>query len=300
MTPRDTPDQDEDPHREGITQKAVEKWAEVAPLYRLPENLLNRYRLRLDYRWSPPLCMLPPSMHKAMIKDGWRLMDVYEEKLVQNMDFVGLKLIDAWLIPILGLFEGRLIDLLDYNEPRTEFSSGGRVERQIFGLRGYMFVVLRMKPGVSFGCEVTQLFLELLSADLLNQDAGGVGPVRVHGLLTDLNRFVFYSFDPTTKTFYEGERHGCGDFRDSFCSSMICLANHIFSILMHSYVEFLEANIAQPATSHSDSELSDWKAGFDFAKQAHQDLQAARADVANTPDVLEEKSSEALKLLSRR
>ncbi|RXW15387.1 hypothetical protein EST38_g10465 [Candolleomyces aberdarensis] len=273
MTPRDTSeDRDEDPYREGISQKAVEKWAEVAPLYGLPKNLLYRYRLKLDYRWSPPSCMLPPSMHKAMIKDGWRLMDVYEENL--------------WLIPMLGLFEGRLIDLLDYNEPRTEFSSGGRVEHQIFGLRGYMFVVLRMKPGVGFGCEVTQLFLELL--------------FRVHGLLTDLNRFVFYSFDPTTKTFYEGERHGGGGFRDTFCSSMIDLANKIFSILMHSYVEFLEANIAQPPTSHSDSELSDWKAGLDFAKQAHRGLQAVGADVSNTPEVLEEKSSEALKLLSRR
>ena len=147
MPPRDTTDQ-EDPYREGITQKAVEKWTEVAPLYRVPRGLLNRYRLRLDSRWSPPLCMLPPSMHKAMIKAGWRLMDVYEEKRVQNMDVVGstslmryaqlllrilcvLRLWMQWLVSILSLFEGRLMDLLDLDEPRTEFSSGGRVEHQV-------------------------------------------------------------------------------------------------------------------------------------------------------------------------
>jgi hypothetical protein len=34
-------------------------------------------------------------MHEAMIKDSWRLMDVYKEKEVQNMGVIGLKLLDA-------------------------------------------------------------------------------------------------------------------------------------------------------------------------------------------------------------
>ena len=52
--------------------------------------------------------------------------------------------------------------------------------------------------------------------------------------------------------------------------------------------------------SYLRSELPDWEAGLVLANQAPQGLQAAGADAANTPDVLEKKSSEALKLLSQR
>ena len=66
------------------------KWAEVAPQLGFPPNVKD---LRLE-RFAPPMCLLPPSMHKAMFKEGWRMMDVYQERTEQDREAARVKLLE--------------------------------------------------------------------------------------------------------------------------------------------------------------------------------------------------------------
>ena len=66
------------------------KWAEVAPQLGFPPNVKD---LRLE-RFTPPMCLLPPSMHKAMFKEEWRMMNVYQERTEQDRKAVRVKLLE--------------------------------------------------------------------------------------------------------------------------------------------------------------------------------------------------------------
>ena len=68
-----------------------EQWAEVAPQLGFPSNVKD---VRLE-RFAPPMCLLPPSMHKAMFKEGWRMMDVFQERTEQDREATRLKLLES-------------------------------------------------------------------------------------------------------------------------------------------------------------------------------------------------------------
>ena len=141
---------------------------------------------------------------------------------------------------------------------------------------GALFLVVEMKIGLFRDDNLAQLFLELLctlfrnhafiiltlqiAAVKLNKDTG-FGDLRVHGLLTDLSTFCFYSYDPVNETFNPDEDILVNVRRDDFCSGMIygkqnlveslvhsntillLVGNKVFSVIMCAYVEGLRATV---------------------------------------------------------
>jgi hypothetical protein len=100
---------------------------------------------------------------------------------------------------------------------------------------GILFVVIELKQGLGGRDNVAQLFLELLckpvfpflirlsmhtAAAEMNKKATFEG-LRVHGLLTDLVSFHFYSYDPVPKTFAFDEMLVVNNTRDAFIADMI-------------------------------------------------------------------------------
>jgi hypothetical protein len=83
--------------------------------------------------------------------------------------------------------------------------------------------------------------------------------LRVYGLLTDLTKFGFYSYDPVKKQFSLDEEFSLETRRNHYCFGMIHgifnavkkvvtidvflspVTNKIFSVVMHGYVRGLEA-----------------------------------------------------------
>ncbi|CAA7265588.1 unnamed protein product [Cyclocybe aegerita] len=306
------------------------KWAEVAPQLDLPDKVDD---LLLE-SFSPPSCMLPLSMHRAMFKDGWRAMDVYREKTQQDREAARIKLLEPWLVPIIALFEGRVVDLPESAMVPTIYSSGGAVEHEIIVVGRALFFVVEMKLLLDKDC-TAQLFLELLSAAEANKKLKYTG-LRVYGLLTDLTLFHFYSFDPIERSFYKDDVLFANVIRELFCGDMIPVANKIFSVLMLGYLESLEATVAlskargqsgmcssdkgsspihqmadkpsilasssgakqsKGASSHVRPSLTAWENGLALAKQAYDDLQ--KCALAESIDKFEENAINALDTLSK-
>lgn len=60
------------------------RWEEVAPKLGLQTNL-DAPGLELA-RYSPPACYLPASFHEELFQAGWRMMDVYKERVDQDRE----------------------------------------------------------------------------------------------------------------------------------------------------------------------------------------------------------------------
>ena len=82
--------------------------------------------------------------------------------------------------------------------------------------------------------------------------------LRVYGILTNLTRFAFYSYHPTSNTFYQDDEifidqrrdgfssgmiHGTSLFRESFSSSCdyIPVTNKIFGLVLFAFIDGLRA-----------------------------------------------------------
>jgi len=128
-----------------------EKWEKVAPSFGLATNLIYP-GIKLP-RHSPPMCYLPPSFHKELYQAGWRLMDVYQERTYQDREAIRVKLLEPvsfglslfsvttdkiqtqWFVPILAIFEGRVIDMPESAMVATSFSLGA-VEHKVRNFTG--------------------------------------------------------------------------------------------------------------------------------------------------------------------
>lgn len=145
-----------------------------------------------------------------------------------------------YIVPIVALFQGRVIDQPEQTMVETQYSTGADVGHEvswvficassigvIFMISGILFLVIEFKLGVPNHINLAQPFLELLcayfhsvyilsiilsrhlcsrrrAAEQNNQlDFAGL---RICGLLTDLTQFKFYSYDPSTKQFCFDER----------------------------------------------------------------------------------------------
>ena len=130
-----------------------EKWEKVAPSLGLATNLIYP-GIKLPWH-SPPMCYLPPSFHKELCQAGWRLMDVYQERTYQDREAIKFKLLEPvsfgsslfsvttdkiqtqWFVPILAIFEGRVIDTPESAMAAAFFSSGGAVEHKVRNFTGF-------------------------------------------------------------------------------------------------------------------------------------------------------------------
>lgn len=92
--------------RIGLPSFSAAKWTEVAPQFGLSDDLATA---KFDsYPITPVL--LPPSFHETIAEAAWRIQDVYQERVSQEREEVRVRAFDTYLIPIVGLFQGRVID----------------------------------------------------------------------------------------------------------------------------------------------------------------------------------------------
>jgi hypothetical protein len=100
--------------------------------------------------------------------------------------------------------------------------------------------------------------------------------LRVYGLLTDLMKFEFYSYDPVNKSFSLDEDFFLETRRKPYCFGMIhgifnavkkvaatdlfpsSVTNKIFSVIMHGYVEGLKAIVLKSREKGIKGDVKLW------------------------------------------
>lgn len=225
------------------------RWSDVASKLGLPPDAAQ---IQLE-DFSPPIRVLPPSLHVALFQQGWKAINVYGEKVEQNREVGRLKLLEPWLEPILAIFEGRITDRPAAKIPENELSSGRAVQHKIFVTGGFLLLVMEFKPADQDSTALAELFLELLSAAKSNAQVEQYANLRVFGLMTDMSTFKFFSYSPETKRFYHGPKLIANNKREDFCYDMITVSGIIFSIVFHGYCELVES-MADPDALASDEE----------------------------------------------
>ncbi|KAM6497443.1 hypothetical protein JOM56_007916 [Amanita muscaria] len=220
--------------RMGLPSFSDAKWSELAPQFGLHNNIAL---LQLP-TFITPVYLLPPTFHVANFTPAWRTLDVYRDIDQQTREEARVRILDPYIVPILALFQGRIIDM---PVMESQYSSGGDVEHEIIMVGGILFFVIELKLYLdSGGNNLSQLFLKLLSAAAENGTLDFTN-LRVYGLLTDLTKFEFYSYDPLEKQFSLDEEFSLETRRNHYCFGMIHVTNKIFSVVMHGYVSGLEA-----------------------------------------------------------
>ncbi|KIL59813.1 hypothetical protein M378DRAFT_84610 [Amanita muscaria Koide BX008] len=220
--------------RLGLPSFSTVKWAEFAEEYGLP---LNPSYLGLE-PFTTPRYRLPPSLHETMFENAWRWQDVYREKVDQGREEGKARLLEPYIVPIIALFQGRVIDEPEQAVVATKYSTGGDVEHEIFMIGGILFLVIEFKVGTPSHNNLAQLFLELLSAAERNNRLNFAG-LRVYGLFTDLTQFKFYSYNPTSKEFCQDENILINNKRTAAFSDMIDVSNKIFGVILTAYMDGL-------------------------------------------------------------
>ncbi|KIM82590.1 hypothetical protein PILCRDRAFT_70552 [Piloderma croceum F 1598] len=212
----------------------VAKWSDFAEQFGLPQNVL---KLELE-PFTTPRYRLPPSLHEAMFENAWRWQDVYRENVDHTREEVRVRILDPYIVPIVALFQGRIIDKPEQPTMETRYSTGGEVEHEIFIIGDALFFVIEPKLDKPDVNALAQMFLELLSAAEINKSG-----LRIYGLLTDLIQFKFYSYDPTPNQFCFDETIIINNRRTDAYSDMMDVSNKIFGVVLSAYMKSLRANI---------------------------------------------------------
>ncbi|EDR13985.1 uncharacterized protein LACBIDRAFT_305296 [Laccaria bicolor S238N-H82] len=303
--------------RQNLPSFSSAKWTELAPQFDLSPDLSH---IIFD-SFSIPSVFLPPSFHETTAEAAWRIQDVYQERPLQVREQVRVRALDAYLIPIVALFHGRII-----NRPEdpitTAYSSGGEVEHELVMIGGMLFFVILRFRGED---DIAQLFLELLSAAEMNKNVEFEG-LRVYGLLTDMETFHFYSYDQTQKKFAFDEMLRVNSTREMFIADMISVTNKVFTVILFAYTEGLAAivkksrerrpvspigsspteqlfgihtddNVSQKEThcAHDSKSTEQWEMAFALVAQC---VNKFKEPVRTIEDV-EKKSCEAVALLTK-
>jgi hypothetical protein len=141
------------------TALSTAKWTDFAARAGLPED--PGY-LKLGY-FETPVYLLPPSFHKAVFESSWHAQDVYQEAVEQTRGGSRLGILDpvrkwywlrytyiSWLssfwqylVSILALFQGRIIDKPEEAMPATAFATGGEVEHKVRSTSNYWKFFMR-------------------------------------------------------------------------------------------------------------------------------------------------------------
>lgn len=192
-----------------------------------------------------PTYRLPAALQTDMYKRAWESVNVYGDREVCNDNEARrVRIFEPYIVPIVNLFEGRLIDKPEATLGKTNISSGGRVEHEIYIIGGVLLVVVEIKKDTLDSQYVTQLIAELVAAASKNKMIPGFEALRVRGILTNLNDFYFYTFDPTNdRTFAEPTMQSGLERRD-LLRRMISVANKIFSFIFTSYMEAISCSLS--------------------------------------------------------
>ncbi|OBZ74054.1 Sterol O-acyltransferase 2 [Grifola frondosa] len=266
-------------------------------------------------QFSPPVCMLPQSMHAAMFERGWHMLDVHPDAPYRPCGIAVSRIIDNWLWPLIALFEGRIVDLSKTIVGAGPYCAGITVEHEVVMTGCTFFLIGELKRGPDNAENLAEFLGALSAAAEANKD---FPHVRVHGLLTDMTRFRFCSYDPATRTFCADEELLADVEREHFCTDMIAVANKMFSIIMFAYLEVLremvdssrEEDAGNPSSSqdqqsatllsevdkpslHSRPSFAQREQALHFAEQA-----SAKFQSSTSIDELDAATVEGLRLLT--
>lgn len=124
------------------------EWTDFAQEFGLAEKVA-------DHEFEPvvtPVYSLPPSVHEIMFEAAWRTQDVYQERRQQTREAARVRIMDPvrqrlaklfitlydlsvchaqYLVRIIGLFQGRVIDRPEQAMLETEYATGGGVEHEV-------------------------------------------------------------------------------------------------------------------------------------------------------------------------
>ena len=121
------------------------KWTDFAENFGLPDKLENS---RFE-QVTTPVFSLPPSVHELMFEAAWRTQDVYQERQAQRREAARIRIMDPvcqqlvkslciailvyaqYLVRIIGLFQGRIIDKPEQDMLETEYATGGEVQHEV-------------------------------------------------------------------------------------------------------------------------------------------------------------------------
>ncbi|KAH9894747.1 hypothetical protein C8Q73DRAFT_789948 [Cubamyces lactineus] len=262
-------------------------WQDLAGQYGLP----TKYNARKLHQHRVSMCYLPPSFHTELFVSSWRAADVYMDKIYQKREAARVRVLEPYILPLIALFHGRVVDKPEDPMPDTEETSGGEVEHEVFAIGDALFFVIEVKLlAPQEERNAAQLFMELLSAARSNQDTRR--KVRVYGLLTDLSRFAFFSYDPVRQRFAFDEEFVADGPREQFLTRMIPVTNKIFSVLLAGYIEVLQTT---PEDESADGD-GDSRLALQLAYEAKACLTEGASDCA----ALEARGREGLRKLEQR
>jgi len=176
-----------------------------------------------------------------VMREAIQWLDVYQERASQKREAARVRLMDAWHVPICGLFKGRVVDKPESPMPGTPETSGGEVEHEVYMLQGILLLVIELK--LAFKTEldsVAQVLLELASAYKLNIDKEFDPQPPVFAVLTDLKDFYFFSYDGSTFKM-DKEIRVSPATRVDFLKGMGEVTERLFSTILQGYISVLDA-----------------------------------------------------------
>ncbi|KAF8549776.1 hypothetical protein OG21DRAFT_1488269 [Imleria badia] len=170
-------------------------------------------------------------------------VSVYNEPYRHTREATRARILDAWLVPLCAIFQGRLINKPENRPPPAQFMKGGEVEVEVEVMSGgrnevFLLLVVEMKLSELNEDNVAQVLLELSSGYQLNLEQMISQPV--YALLTDLKSYYFFSFDGTRFT-----RSAAGNIRinrthKEFFVDMAEVSERLFGALLKGYISFLQ------------------------------------------------------------
>ncbi|KAF8586493.1 hypothetical protein K439DRAFT_1615038 [Ramaria rubella] len=133
---------------------------------------------------------LPPSSRQELYKAGWKTAEVYREEECGRTTSLA------------GPF---VYDILESEVGESVLSGRGTMEHEVHALGGTLFVVVRYGFSGTGSLDDTQaqLVAALFSASACNDKYIMAGR-KVHGMITDLDLFQFFSYDPKSELFSFG------------------------------------------------------------------------------------------------
>ncbi|KZV62114.1 hypothetical protein PENSPDRAFT_758937 [Peniophora sp. CONT] len=266
------------------------KWEHVAGQHGVPLSSRALNRDLGEYHLTP--CYLPPSFHYALFQSGWHALDTYEDLGQEEKEAARFRTLEPSIMSVVSIFRGRILAIPDQLMKTKVSLSAREVKHEIYVSGGSFFLVVEVKLLMMQKSEYyAQFFLELLSAAKENSQSK-FGPTRrVHGLLTDLSSYYFYSYDPVTRKFaFDCEISVFGG-REEKLGRMLLVTNKIFAIVLSGYMEMLRAKV----------NLTDGAPHAGFTKALELST-AARQLFIKTPtskEDLEEQATTALALLQQ-
>ena len=132
--------------RADLPSFSVAKWTDFASQFGLNQDASL---LKLD-TFKTPRYYLPPSLHVIMFENAWQWQDVYCEKYDQTREQARIRILDPvcqsssryiytlysdrimqYIVPIVALFHGRVVNKPEEVMPKTKYSTGGQVEHEV-------------------------------------------------------------------------------------------------------------------------------------------------------------------------